>query len=130
MGKAEIRSQIAHNKNLIGTLEHDLAKLQRELEILKTALNKVKEHHQNFRDTMSHYKSVTISDNDWKGQTRDKSNMYVDNITEAANEANQKFETAIERLQEDIRKKENEIQGVNDHISSLQSAISSLEARL
>lgn len=127
MGKHAL---IAQKEREAQAIEEDIAKLKRELEELKRALSKVKIHHESYSDTMNSYKKIEISGSHWKGQTKTKSDDYLNHLTSAVDNVKTKFEEAVDDLESDVSKKEAEIANAELKLAAVNTTITALKLLL
>ncbi|MCU5745668.1 DUF5082 domain-containing protein [Staphylococcus sp. SQ8-PEA] len=128
--KGEIRRQITRKESERGTKQIELIDLKDDLRRLKEALKEVESSQDDFTSAKSLYDKTEISDLDWKGQTRSKSDTHKDDIDKEMKSVADDFDESITDLKNDISKKEIEISGVEGEISSLTSEINILRAKL
>ncbi|UEX90017.1 YwqH-like family protein [Staphylococcus ratti] len=130
MGKADILGQLSLKKTLLGTLDGKINKLKKDLSTLEWVLEKVQEHHKDFKTTMDDCNKTEISTSHWKGQTKNKSDKHREDLEKTAEEIDKKFQDAIDRLEEDIMNKKFEIQVANAERTMVSGIIATLESAL
>ena len=76
------------------------------------------------------YKSIEIENNEWKGETRDKSDDKKDELDEAISDYGKNYDDVVDQMNKDLDELNKKIGGVETDISELGSRIESINRQL
>ncbi|AVO03096.1 DUF5082 domain-containing protein [Staphylococcus simulans] len=128
--KSHLRAMKTKYIGIRNDKKSELNDLQADKKRLKEAIDKAVNIEEEFNSEKSRYDGIEIQNNEWKGETRNKSNQKKQNLDEAIQNYKSKYEEIIDQMKNDLEELEAKIQGVETDISELSSRISSLESQL
>ncbi|MCD8925726.1 YwqH-like family protein [Staphylococcus epidermidis] len=128
--KAELRRRRAQYQSQKRAKESELSDLKADRKRLKEAIKSAEEIIEDFDSEHKTYKSIEIENNEWKGETRDKSDDKKDELDEAIFDYGKKYDDVVDQMNKDLDELNKKIGGVETDISELGSRIESINRQL